>query len=484
MTTSAEKRPELPPHGRLSEPELLFHPERQGDRSTHPLEGLLKYGPYSRALLNTVVDPIRVAFITPSGEGKRLEQLISEAARAHRPKERAAYLRDFSGFSKVFGVRVVPAGSIARIELPPELDASIRRSPTPHLVLGDALTRGLTALHRIRHEFDVAAIYLPDRWQAGFWGLEGDDYDLHDYVKGAVAALGIPTQFIREDRALAYPCRCSVMWRIGIALYCKAGGTPWRLTGLPAESAYIGLSYALRRSDTVSQRFVSCCSQVFDADGTGFEFLVYSAENPMFIGGNPYLSRQEMHRVMARSLALYQRRNGGRSPQRVVVHKTTEFRLEEIDGCFDAFQAAGEVELIHVQQDSRWRGVRIEQPREPNASRGKAASYPVARGSYLPLSGRDVLLWTQGDAPEIAPGKSYYKEGKGIPLPLLLRRHAGHGGWEQSCRDILALTKMNWNNDTLYDRLPVTIGYSQVVAQVMKRMSTPTAGTYPFRLFM
>jgi hypothetical protein len=70
---------------------------------------------------------------------------------------------------------------------------------------------------------------------------------------------GIPFQIVRESGALAYHCRCSVMWRQGIALYAKAGGVPWKLADTSDDVAFIGLSYALRSSG--SGRFVTCCSQ-------------------------------------------------------------------------------------------------------------------------------------------------------------------------------------------------------------------------------
>jgi hypothetical protein len=35
----------------------------------------------------------------------------------------------------------------------------------------------------------------------------------------------------------------------------------------------------------------------------------------------------------------------------------------------------------------------------------------------------------------------------------------------------LALSKMNWNNDAPYDPLPVTMGFAQVLALVVRRMS-------------
>ncbi|EKD24514.1 MAG: hypothetical protein ACD_80C00223G0004, partial [uncultured bacterium (gcode 4)] len=68
--------------------------------------------------------------------------------------------------------------------------------------------------------------------------------------------------------------------------------------------------------------------------------------------------------------------------------------------------------------------------------------------------------------------------------PLRLVRHAGHGSWDETALAILALTKMNWNNDALYDPLPVTIGYSKVLARVVKRMSGLGSAPYQFRFFM
>jgi argonaute-like protein implicated in RNA metabolism and viral defense len=96
------------------------------------------------------------------------------------------------------------------------------------------------------------------------------------------------------------------------------------------------------------------------------------------------------------------------------------------------------------------------------------------------------LLWTQGNLPEItATGcADYFKEGKGIPDPLLLVRHAGLGSIDDLCREALALTKMDWNNDGPYDRLPVTLSFAQMLAKVVKRMPKLEPRPYAFRLFM
>ncbi len=139
---------------------------------------------------------------------------------------------------------------------------------------------------------------------------------------------------------------------------------------------------------------------------------------------------------MARSLALYQRRHAGKSPKRVVVHKSTAFKPEEVDGCFDAWPTVRGLELVQIQQDVAWRGIQINPPRTRGA-KGIPAKYPCRRGTFLQLGGRDVLLWTQGNVP-MAGERDFYKEGKGIPSPLMLTRFAGEGGFDQTCRDALA----------------------------------------------
>jgi hypothetical protein len=474
----------LPAHGRAVEPELAFHPTRGSDRDVHPLSGLIKFGPYSRSLVNAVLDPIRVALVGPESRLTDLEKLVAELERKHPPLERKQYLPAFPGFHSAFGVRIVVAGP--RVGLPDRLHAERHEHQgMPHVVLADRLKAALQRLAARRDEYDVVMLLLPSEWEPGFYGPSGDDFDLHDFLKAAGALLSVPTQVINEGRqgALGYRCRCSVAWRLAIALYTKSGGVPWKIADADEGKAYIGLSYALKGGDAAGGRFVTCCSQVFDSDGAGLEFVAYETGDVRLERDNPYLNRAEMRRVMARSLALYQRRHSGRSPRAVAVHKSTEFKEDEIEGCFDALRVVEDVELIHVQRDTLWRGVDIEAPAGAG-SKGHAASYPCDRGIYQVLGSREILLWTQGNAKEASNGKDYFKEGKGIPAPLLLTRYAGRGGWSETCRALLGLTKMNWNNDGLYDRLPVTMAYAKTLADVVKRMPFIASHPYQVRFFM
>lgn len=124
------------------------------------------------------------------------------------------------------------------------------------------------------------------------------------------------------------------------------------------------------------------------------------------------------------------------------MHKNTEFRTGEINGCLAALSSVRDVELLRVQREHGWQGMLFSEAR-------KTDGYPCHRGQVLPIGDYEALLWTQGMIPTFGQ-KGYYKEGKSIPQPLLITRFAGRGDFFDLCRETLALTKMNWNNDGPY----------------------------------
>lgn len=466
-------------HIALPEPMLAFHPDRVSDRELHPLRGLLRFGPHSKGL---VLDPIRVATISPHGDAERLYDFMRQLNSSYQPIERKEYLPEWLGFHRVFGLHMKGAGGSCHVELDAQFDAEFQESPTPHVVLAERLVRAIQEFEGRRNEFDVLFIYIPQRWHAGFAGRSGEDFDLHDHLKATTATRRLPIQIIREDSAVSYPCRASVMWRVGLALYAKAGGVPWKLADTDPETAYMGISYAVRPPESDRPRFVTCCSQVFDAEGAGLEFVAYDAHDVDIQRDNPFLSRTEMFRMMTRSMDLYRRRHAGRSPRRVMVHKTTEFKREEVEGCMEALHLCEAVDLVQIVEDVGWRGVRIDGA--AGANKGQAAGFPVSRGTLIGLGPGEALLWTHGDVRGISDRGSYFQGSRSTPVPLRLVRHAGHGTWDETARAVLALSKMDWNNDSLYDPLPVTLGYAKVLARVVKRMQGLGTAPYQFRFFM
>jgi hypothetical protein len=406
-----------------------------------------------------------------------MNNLLAEFEKTHYPLERKAYLPQYNGFNNVFKSRIVLAEANSYIAI--DTNKIISGHNKPYINLSEELSNAIRTISQQKQDFDVLVIYLPDSWENAFEDPE-TGFNLHDFIKATAAINNIATQIIRESSAIRYKCRCSVMWRLSIALYVKAGGIPWKLSSLSDDSAFIGLSYSTRFNDQTNRfDFTTCCSQVFDSDGTGLEFLAYDTGEVDFrIGENPFLSRSEMRKVMARSLNLYQKRHSGRLPKRLIVHKTTKFTQNEIDGAFDAINSNVKLELLQIIQDTNWRAIKFKK----SENKTVAGNYPVERGVYLQTGSHEIMLWTQGIVN--ISDKPFFKEGKGIPAPLIIKRYAGEGGWDENCQAIIGLTKMNWNHDGLYDRLPVTLGYAKVLATTIKRMNTMVNKPYEFKFFM
>lgn len=167
----------------------------------------------------------------------------------------------------------------------------------------------------------------------------------------------------------------------------------------------------------------------------------------------------------------------------MVIHKSNAFKEDEVLGARDALTAVPEVECIEISSRPTWRGVWLVKSSGGTAPT-QPARYPVPRGTFVPRSGTSALLWAAGNVPDVSSKSDYYQGGKSIPRPLLLTRHAGSGPLETIAHETLALTKMDWNNDALYDPVPVSIRYSQKLARTISNVQDLPGNSYPYRLFM
>ena len=469
----------LPAFTRVNDAPLVFGTRPGGGRGKHhnPLEGLIQYGPHTPYPMG---GSIRIATISTAGQQRRLFGFLKQLHDPARASDRPNYVPDFPGFEKVFRVRLEGVTDqqchpTLRPDTPTDGDGDLHTN----LVL--ALIRAIRGLRDHRDQWDAIAILLPATWEALRKSPNGQ-YDLHDRIKAEVAPLGIPVQFLWEHSALASQQWCSTAWRLSLALFAKAGGIPWRITPTTAiTTAYVGLHYAIR-GGTLND-YVTCCSQVFDSQGGGLEFVAYNL-GPGDRGSrtNPHLSREEMRTVMSRTADLYRLRHAGAMPQRFVIHKEHPWREDEIEGVYDAWGAAQSIECISLQR-SRWRGVELK-------AGGKTESGPeperraIRRGTIQQFDGNSGLLWTRGPAQVGVTGKWFSPDGKSLPRPLMFTRHTGEGDLNLLAADILALTKLDWNNDSPYNPLPVTLGYAQKLAAVVSNVPKLDDNVYQYRLFL
>ena len=94
----------------------------------------------------------------------------------------------------------------------------------------------------------------------------------------------------------------------------------------------------------------------------------------------------------------------------------------------------------------------------------RLAGRGIGQGAQCPASEVSYSAWHDGDdigqrraavgSRECSVGcggRDYFQGGKSVPKPLVVRRHMGRGPFDLLASEAMALAKMDWNNDALYD---------------------------------
>lgn len=272
-------------------------------------------------------------------------------------------------------------------------------------------------------------------------------------LKACSMHLGKPLQLLRSE-SLASGAKgqqddATKAWNLASALYYKAGATnPWRLEKDAARPQSCALGVAFYRSRD-KKTLNTSLAQVFDELGNG---LILRGTPVHLEKGDrvPRLTEDQAYALFKAALEEYW--NALRNfPARVVVHKTSNFTDAEMDGFV---QAANELRIDTVDfvtvMDSRLRLFRN-------------GNYPPYRGTLLELDERRQLLYTRGS-------NWYYKTYPGmyIPQPLELRVVRSEQSPAFLAREVLGLTKMNWNNTQFDGKYPITLSCARKVGEIMK----------------
>lgn len=170
-------------------------------------------------------------------------------------------------------------------------------------------------------------------------------------------------------------------------------------------------------------------------------------------------------------------------PKRVVVHKRTPFRKEEIDGITDSLSKAGVVAIdlieINHEPDVKYFSTKVYY------GNLKIDNFAISRGTCIVTDATTALLWTHGIVPSVRnPSYKFYLGGRSIPSPLKIIKHYGDTNINIIATEILGLTKMNWNSLDLYTKLPATISSSNEIARIGKLLSRFEGRMYDYRFFI
>jgi hypothetical protein len=301
-----------------------------------------------------------------------------------------------------------------------------------------------------------------------------EEPDFHDWLKAHALKVAIPLQVVwpstyDESVALGKSRRsgekrrlqdeATRAWNFHCALYYKAGGVPWRMCRESTElkTLYVGVSFykSLDKS-----RLLTSMAQVFNERGEGV----------IVKGGTPKLSKDDLQihldseaasQLMDRALTQYLREHF-HLPARVVLHKTSSFSPDEMAG----FKAAINRHRIQVSDLLYLSHSEIRAFRD--------GVYPPLRGTFISLDDRTFLLYTRGSVEffNVYPGMY-------VPHPLQFTSEFLSRSPQSAAAELLALTKMNWNN-TQFDGLePITVRAARQVGSILRYLDDPALPLQP-----
>jgi hypothetical protein len=90
-------------------------------------------------------------------------------------------------------------------------------------------------------------------------------------------------------------------------------------------------------------------------------------------------------------------------------------------------------------------------------------AYPPLRGTFLQTSDKSGVLYTKGSVPFFETYPGMY-----VPRPVSVKIAAGDQTPLAHAKEILALTKMNWNSTQFDGGMPLTLTAAHSVGKVLK----------------
>jgi len=505
----------------LPEPSLEFG---HAQACPNPKDGLFLYGPHNKP---SRTREIRIGVVaTPEGLGFFDEAALRLKGRVEVPppgkaeKKSRLHLANFPGIEEAFSITYAPNEFVKHA-----IDAREVEDATRLLNLHEAVrkasdlyvVRVMQHLKKDERAVDVWVFVLPEvifercKPQAKRTGvpmLKGDFAkrqsgrsamplleavvnlsdedvfddipDFHRQVKAKFLKLGITTQLVREttlapDKFLntaGYPTRhmqdrATVAWNLATGLYYKTQPLPpWKLAGVRPSVCYVGLVF--KTIPNHPSNHACCAAQMFLDEGDGVVFR--GANGPWKSSDFEFhLQTTAAHSLIGEVLETYSSRHEG-PPRELFIHGRTIFNDEE----WNAFVSAAPPETNIV-------GVRIKTT-DGDVKLFRDGDYPVLRGTAIILDERNAYLWTNGYSPQL---DTYI--GPETPNPLLisvLRSKDAFPQIEDVLRDIMGLTKINYNACNFNDSLPVTVRFADKVGDVLVMGSAKGAEKQPFKFYV
>lgn len=315
----------------------------------------------------------------------------------------------------------------------------------------------------------------PDDTEVDGSTKDGRDFvvaDFHALLKARSLRYKQPIQIVRRNtwdptfkdphtgRVGANQDEATRAWNLHTALYYKNGGVPWRLPRDASDltSCYIGIAF----HKTADANLQTSVAQIYNQRGDG----VIVRGGPATISKDdrrPHLSEDDARDLLETALQRY-RTEHRTTPARVVLHKASNYTAAETAGFNQAAntERLDVLELLWLTSSDHLRLYRNGQQ-------------PPLRGTYVTIGNNRHLLYTSGAVPFYKTYPGHY-----VPQPLGIRTVQTESSPEFLAAEILALTKMNWNQTRLDGRIPITLRTARTVGNILRHHSSdaPMSGRY------
>jgi len=253
-------------------------------------------------------------------------------------------------------------------------------------------------------------------------------------------------------------------WNIATTLYYKVGGIPWCLADIRESVCYLGLIY--KRFDFFHKNGNACCgAQMFldSGDGMVFRGNIGDWYNPK--NGEFHLKRPEAVELLTKSLEAFKQKSST-YPKEVFIHAKTYFDDEEWAGFGEASKGKSKIVGVRIREDSGFKLYRD-------------FSFGVPRGTMFKVDEENAYLWSNGFIPRLRT-----QQGVETPNPLSVEITRGTEDIVTVCRDILALTKLNYNSCIFADGKPVTLRFADSIGEILTAGKEITSENLTFKYYI
>ncbi len=304
-------------------------------------------------------------------------------------------------------------------------------------------------------------------------------YDFHDMLKAKALGLRIPLQLIwphtydpskrrkqrNNKKTRQLQDEATVAWNLHSGFYYKSGGIPYRMIrdASDLDTCYIGISFYETLDKDV---LMTSLAQVFNQRGEGVIVRGGAAVRDEKDDRQIHLTEDDAYRLLYDALETY-RREHRNLPARAVIHKSSRFNEAELDG------------LNRALGDQKVDTADFVSLRFGTSRLFRKGEFPPLRGTFLSKDKKHHTLYTKGSV-------EFYQSYPGMYVPRALDLYCDQTDQTPYTlgKEILMLTKMNYNVTQFDGSEPMTLRVAKKVGQIVRYVDANEVLVPHYKMYM